>query len=141
MESKQELQQVLQQLADNNRKQVRYARVQCFFAILAAVLCFLILLTAARIVPQVQELAGQISSISRQAEVVLTNLETVTEELAEADISGMVAEVDTLVDSSQIGVEQALEKINAIDIDTLNKAIANLSKIVTPLAKLVERFS
>ena len=139
MESKSET-KLLEELAESSRKQLRCAQLQCFFTLAAAIFCLLLLLTAARLVPQIRELAGQISSISAQAEVVLSNLEIVTEELAQSDIAGMVADVDTLVSSSQTGAEQALEKINAIDIDTLNKAIEDLAKIVSPLASLINRF-
>lgn len=132
--------QILQQLADSNRKQVRFARIQCIFAILSALFCLLILLGVFQILPQIQELAVQISSLSAQAETVLTNLEVVTEELAQADIAGMVTNVDSLVSSSQSGVEQALVKIEAIDIDALNKAIADLSAVISPLANLINRF-
>ena len=140
MESNPNLQQLLEQLERSNRKQLRCARIQCIFTVAAAVFCLLLLVTATRIVPQVQELAGRISDITAQAEVVLNNLEVVTEQLAQADIAGMVSDVDTLVSGSQQGVEQALEKINAIDITTLNKAIQDLSSIVAPLAKLIGRF-
>lgn len=140
MESNPNLQPLLEQLERSNRKQLRCARIQCIFTVAAAIFCLLLLVTATRIVPQVQELAGRISDITAQAEVVLNNLEVVTEQLAQADIAGMVSDVDTLVSGSQQGVEQALEKINAIDITTLNKAIQDLSSIVTPLAKLIGRF-
>ena len=132
--------QILQQLADSNRKQVRFARIQCIFAILSALFCLLILLGVFQVLPQIQELAVQISSLSAQAETVLTNLEVVTEELAQADIAGMVTNVNSLVSSSQSGVEQALVKIEAIDIDALNKAIADLSAVISPLANLINRF-
>ena len=33
-------------------------------------------------------------------------------------------------------MEEALSKIQAIDIDTLNEAIDGLNKVVSPLAKL-----
>lgn len=132
--------QILQQLADSNRKQVRFARIQCIFAILSALFCLLILLGVFQVLPQIQELAVQISSLSAQAETVLTNLEVVTEELAQADIAGMVTNVDSLVSSSQSGVEQALVKIEAIDIEALNKAIADLSAVISPLANLINRF-
>ena len=132
--------QILQQLADSNRKQVRFARIQCIFAILSALFCLLILLGVFQVLPQIQELAVQISNLSAQAETVLTNLEVVTEELAQADIAGMVTNVDSLVSSSQSGVEQALVKIEAIDIDALNKAIADLSAVISPLANLINRF-
>ena len=132
--------QILQQLADSNRKQVRFARIQCIFAILSALFCLLILLGVFQVLPQIQELAVQISSLSAQAETVLTNLEVVTEELAQADIAGMATNVDSLVSSSQSGVEQALVKIEAIDIEALNKAIADLSAVISPLANLINRF-
>lgn len=131
--------QILEQLAASSRKQERYARIQCIFTIAAALFCLLLLISVIRVIPQVQQLAGQISSLSSQAETVLTNLETVTDELAQADISGMVSDVDALVSSSQEGVQQALTKINAIDIDTLNQAIEDLAKIVAPLANLVNK--
>jgi predicted PurR-regulated permease PerM len=132
--------QILQQLADSNRKQERFARIQCIFAILSTLFCLLILLGVFQVLPQIQELAVQISNLSAQAETVLTNLEVVTEELAQADIAGMVTNVDSLVSSSQSGVEQALVKIEAIDIDALNKAIADLSAVISPLANLINRF-
>ena len=42
--------------------------------------------------------------------------------------------------TSEKGVEQALEKINAMDIDTLNQAIQALHDVVEPLAKLTRIF-
>ena len=44
----------------------------------------------------------------------------------------------TLLD--QEGVEQALEKIQSIDIEKLNQAIASLNDVVEPLAKLTKIF-
>lgn len=131
--------QILQQLADSNRKQLRLARIQCLFTVASAVFCLLLLLNVVRILPQIQALAEQISGLSSQAETVLTNLETVTDELAQADISGMVSSVDTLAQTSQSGIQQALEKVNAIDIQALNQAIEDLAKVVSPLANLVQR--
>ena len=131
--------QILQQLAESNRKQLRFARIQCIFTIASAVFCLLLLLSVVRILPQVQELAAQISGLSTQAETVLTNLETITDELAQADIGGMVANVDSLAQTSQSGIQQALEKVNAIDIETLNTAIEDLAKVVSPLASLIQK--
>ena len=133
--------QILQQLAESSRKQERFARIQCIFTVASAVFCLLLLLSVSRVVPQVQALAEQISGLSSQAETVLTNLETVTDELAHADIDSMVSNVDALAKTSQSGVQQALEKVNGIDIENLNKAIDDLSKIVSPLADLVQKLS
>ena len=94
----------------------------------------------AKIVPDVKELSGEIATVAVQAETVLTNLETVTNELAAADLEALVADVDSLVTSSQAGVESALGKLNAIDMETLNKAIRDLAEVVEPLARMANIF-
>ena len=132
-------QQALEQLVASSRKQERYARIQCVCAVAAALFCLLLLISVCRVIPEIQQLAAQVNNLSSQAETVLNNLETVSDALVQADIPGMVDNVSTLVDSSQEGVQQALEKVNAIDIDTLNKAIENLTTIVTPLANIVNK--
>ena len=72
---------------------------------------------------------------------IFTDLQTVTDELTQVDLAGMVSNVDSLVTSSQEAVTQATEKLEAIDIDALNSAIADLSSVVGPLADLVENLS
>ena len=140
MEMSPEMRTLMEKLEKSNRQQVRSARLQCFFSFLAAVCCLLLLLTVAKIVPDIKELSGEISGIALQAETVLTNLETVTEELAAADLESLVTNVNGLVATSQTGVEQAVDKLNAVDMETLNKAIEDLAKVVEPLAKLAGMF-
>ena len=140
MEMNPEMQVYLEKLEKSNRQQVRCARLQCLFSVLAAVCCLLLLLTVAKIVPDIKSLSDEISGIAAQAESVLTNLETVTEELAEADFSTMVQNMDDLVLTSQEGVSKALEKMEAMDIEALNKAVANLAAVVEPMAKFFKVF-
>ena len=82
-----------------------------------------------------------------QAEAVLTNLETVTTELANVDLNSMVqnvdalvTDVDGLVGTSQVGVEQAMEKLNAIDFDALNEAIKDLCDVIDPIARFFNKY-
>ena len=140
METNPELQELLTRLEKSNRQQVRYARLQCLFAVLAAVCCCAMLFAVLSVVPQIQQIALQIQDLGTQTETVLTNLESVTAELAEVDLGSMVSNVDTLVADSQEGVKQALDKINELDIDSLNRAIADLSAVVKPLADFFNRF-
>jgi len=141
METNQQLQELLTKLEKTGRQQVRCARLQCFFAILAAVCCCAMLLAVLSVVPQIQQIAGQVQDLGSQAETVLGNLDAVTSELAQVDLSSMVSNVDTLVTDSQEGVKQALDKINELDIGSLNQAIADLSAVVKPLADFFGRFS
>ena len=140
MENNQKLMDLLEQMEKANRKQVAYARLQFVFSVIAAICCILLLLAGVKVLPQLQEAA-------LQAETVLTNLETVTTELAQADLIGMVENVDALVTNvdglvgtSQVGVEQAMAKINAIDFDALNDAIKDLSDVIEPIAKFFNTF-
>ena len=73
-------------------------------------------------------------------ELVMGNLQVITSELADTDIDGMINNVNRLVTSSQQDVEDALSKVNAIDFDSLNKAIKDLSDVIAPLAKFVNLF-
>ena len=136
MEMNQQMLEYMEKMEKSNRQQVRFARVQCVFSILAAVCCLLLLLTVAKLVPDIRELSGQISTIAVQAETVLTNLETVTEELAAADLSSVVEDVDALVVTSQEALLEALTKVNSIDIETLNIALEHLAKIVERLERV-----
>ena len=140
MDKNQKLMDLLEQMEKANRKQVAYARLQFIFSVIAAICCILLLLAGVKVLPQLQEAA-------LQAETVLTNLETVTTELAQADLIGMVENVDALVTNvdglvgtSQEGVEQTMAKINAIDFDALNDAIKDLSDVIEPIAKFFNTF-
>ena len=140
MEQDQKFVELLQQMEKSNRKQVAYARLQFVFSLIAAVCCVALLLVGVKILPQLQE-------ATKQAETVLENLETVTTELAQADLSGMVENIDALVTNvdglvgtSQAGVEETMKQINGIDFDALNDAIKDLSNVIEPIAKFFNTF-
>ena len=140
MESDQKLLELLEQIKVTSHKQVFYSRLQFIFTVITAVACITLLLVFVKVLPQLDE-------IVLQTETVLDNLETVTTELANSDISGMVENMDTLVknvddlvSTSQSGVEQTIKKLNAIDFDALNRAIKDLSDVVEPIAKFFKTF-
>ena len=139
MEEK-DLREILEKLDKSNRQQLRYAKLQSALLVLTA-LCFLVLVVlVARLAPQLQSFATEAHGLLAQAETVLANLEQVSGELTEVEFVKMIDDVDALVTSSQAGLEEALEKVNSIDLETLNEAIDGLSKVVEPLAKLFNVF-
>lgn len=139
MEEK-DMREILERLDKSNRQQVRYARLQSILAVLAA-LCFIgLVVVVGSIVPELMDFASEAESLLGQAEVVLTNLEDVTNELAQVEFTKMIDDVNGLVTSSQQGLEGTLEKINSIDIETLNEAIDGLAKVVEPLSKFFKVF-
>ena len=143
----QKLTELLEEIKKGNDKQILYARMQCIFSVIAALCCLIVLIVGLKILPDLQTAVAQ-------AETVLTNLEGVTSELAKTDLGNMVENVDglvknvdgliqdvgKLVHTSQDGVEQTMEKIDAIDFETLNKAIEDLSKVIEPIAKFFNVF-
>lgn len=117
-----------------DNKQLRLAKLQCILTGVAAVCCLGVFILVCALMPRVYGLAGQM-------EAVLANLDEVTQELAQADLAGMVENVDTLATTSQSAVEHAAEKLDTIDLDTLNKAIKDLADVVEPLAKFFNVFN
>lgn len=140
MDKDQKLLELLERIEKTNRRQMWYARLQFIFTIVAAVACIVLLLTGMNVLPKLEDAATQ-------AEIVLDNLESVTSELAKSDLSGMVENMDALVNNvdglvstSQEGVEQTIKKLNSVDFDALNSAISDLSDVIEPIAKFFKTF-
>lgn len=141
MESSNDMQKLLKQLEASSSRQLKYSRLQCYFAAAAAVCCLILLVVALGIMPQLRSMSSDVIELAEQAETVLGNLETVTGELAEADLNGMVEDVGALVSDSQSAVNRAAEKFDSIDMETLNKAIRDLADVVEPLANFFNIFN
>ena len=133
MEEKKELQEWMDRLEKFNHQQAKYARLQCLFTVVAAVCCVSLFALVYIKMPAMRD--GVV-----KMETVLENLETVTDQMADMDLATMVKNVDDLVVTSQAGVEQAMDQLNAIDFNTLNRAIDDLADVVDPLAKFFNVF-
>ena len=133
MDERNDFQQMMERIDRSNRRQARYGLLQCVFSIIAALCCVVLLLMVMSALPQLQQM-------SEQAGTILSNLEAISTELSTLDLSGMVSNVDSLVTESQNSLNGAMSKLDAIDIDALNKAIKDLAAVVEPLAKLSKIF-
>lgn len=133
MEQDKNMLQLLEKMERNSARQLMYARLMCLFSVIAAVCCICIIFKLNSLLPQLQTFAAQ-------AEAVLTNLESATQELASVDLNGMVSGITDLVTASQTGVEEAIGKLNELDIEALNKTINDLSVVVERLARIASIF-
>lgn len=135
-----------------DKKQERLAKLQCILTGVAAACCLGILILVCTLMPRVYGLVEKTETVLTNLEAVtgqlegqmdgiLTNLEEVTQELAQTDLAGMVENVDTLATTSQSAVEHATEKLDTMDLDTLNKAIKDLADVVEPLARFFNVFN
>ncbi len=140
--------ELLQEIRNENKREMKYARTQMrlavFTSFISLVIIIIVAIGVAFIIPRVTLLANeaeailqQTNSLMIQAETVMDNMEHVTNDLAKADITGMLSDVDNLVTSSEASMSEAMKKVTDIDINSLNQAIKDLGSIVSPLAKLL----
>lgn len=141
MEENRQILELLERMEKNSRRQVRLGRIQCLLTLVAAVFCGAAFLVLLRVLPQILEVLPQIDSVLNQMHTVLGNLETTTQQLAQIDLTGMVTDVDALVTTAQESLSQTMQKMNTIDLNTLNKAISDLAAVVEPMSKILRAFS
>ena len=67
---------------------------------------------------------------------ITTELETITKELSTVDWNKLSTDIGDTAVQAQESMKVAGEAVEAMDIETLNEAIADLKAIVEPLAKL-----
>ncbi len=140
MEENKELLELLQKIEKANRQQVKLTRFVCILALIAAVFCGCTLGLVYSVLPEITDILPQISGVASQMQTVLSDLEQATRQLSVMDFTGMVEDVDTLVTTAQDSLEQTMGKLDAIDFNTLNRAIADLAKVVEPMSKLMNVF-
>lgn len=131
--SAEEFRQIMEKLEKSNAGQERYAKKQYRMSQITAlasilVLC-VVLYTSASLIPKVNQLLDDI-------QVSVTNIQNISQDLAEADLPKMIQDVDSLVSVSESSIQTAVNKLNSIDFDALNSAITDLSNIVRPLGRL-----
>ena len=141
MEQSKEILELLQKIEKSNRTQVRTGRLMCLLGLVGAVCGGIALVLVIQVLPRLEEILPQINTVLEQMKTVLGNLEQTTAQLAAIDLEGMVSNVDALVATGQEGLEQTMDKLNSIDLNTLNKAITDLAKVIEPLANFISRFS
>ena len=152
MEENNQMQELILRIDASNKEQAKYAKWQCIFSAGAAVSCIAVLVILVCLLPKLDAIvtqaeaviadAQQVSSQLAQAdwEGLTSDLEALSKQMVDANLGGIAQDVSTLVQSSQVGLEEALAKLNAIDLTTLNKAISDLSNVVAPLARVLNRF-
>ena len=127
---------LLNQIREESENEKKYTRklfhVMQFFAGIMAALTIALVIMASFYVPKVTILLERMNT-------VVDSMDKVTKDLADADIKKTVNDIDTFVVSSQGNMESAMDKVSAIDIESLNKAIQDLSAVVEPLANFFGR--
>ncbi len=131
--SAEEFRQIMEKLEKSNAGQEKYARKQYRMSQITAIASILVLCTvlytSSSLIPKVNQLMDDI-------QVSVTNIQHISQDLADADLPKMIQDVDSLVSTSESSIQTAVDKLNSIDFDALNSAITDLSNIVRPLGRL-----
>ena len=93
-----------------------------------------LILTAAFLFVIIRLLPGLTQALD-QANAVLADAGAAIEDLQEVSHN-----VNELVDSGSLAIGQTMEKIEQMDIEQLNGAIADLNRVIEPLAEFFGRF-
>ena len=93
-----------------------------------------LILTAAFLFVIIRLLPGLTQALD-QANAVLADAGEAIEDLQEVSQN-----VNELVDSGSLAIGQTMEKIEQMDIEQLNGAIADLNRVIEPLAEFFGRF-
>lgn len=143
MERNEELISVLKELREENAAQRRLLEKQCR---ITRRLSILLVCLVAAVAVFLFTLLPKITSTLDELNVVVENTQEITDELKAADIEGTIRSlsdtlnsVNGLVTDSSESLSITLKKMEAMDIDTLNKAINDLYHVVDPLASLFSR--
>lgn len=150
MEQNRELILAIQELTEENRKQQALLEKQCrttrtlgllLVCLIVVVGTFLFIM-----LPKVTATLKGFDTTLNELNVVVENTQIITEELKTADIEGTIHSlsntlnsVNGLVEDSADSLTTSLKKLEDLDINTLNKAIQDLYKVVNPLSSLFGR--
>ena len=107
------------------KKQLFYMRIHTAASlILTAALLFVII----RLLPGLTHALDQANEVLASAGAAIEDFQEVSEN------------VNELVNSGSLAVGQTMEKIDQMDIEQLNEAIADLNRVIEPLAEFFGRF-
>lgn len=143
--------EILERMEKLSQQQARYGKLQCLFSLVSAVLFAIVLAVVLSLLPKVGGIIDQVDTVLSHAEQVsrqlaeadiegvMTDLKDVTAQMASTDLGGLAQDVSELVQTTQESVEEAMGKVNSMDLESLNQAIADLASVVKPLAALFGR--
>ena len=132
--------EILANLEKQSRQQLRFTKLLCVFCALMLVCALVLTISLSGAVKQILAMAEPLQALATQAETVIANLDTVAQDLANADLGAMVENINSLTADSQLAVTEALSTLDSIDIEVLNQAITDLASVVEPLAKFAKLF-
>ena len=131
---------LLEELVNNSKKQLFYARIR---TVLTLVIAGGIALCMAVLVPKLILTIENANSIMAQASETITLASEAIESITSMSesITTMGDNMDTFITDNSETLTGVMEKIEGIDFEGLNSAIEDLGAVVEPLANFFGKFT
>ena len=122
-------------LAELLKEQKRSLMSEKVAAIAGVLLCLLLLIAVAALVPR-------LLGVLRQADQTLSQVQLTVDQAQQSlqKIDTLVQNTDSIVVENTGAVAEAMQKLNQVDLESLNSSISSLSTILEPLAAFLGRF-
>lgn len=89
------------------------------------------------------DILSKFNALYTQLEAAAVNITTLSAQIENADLPGLVSDVndlvenaDTLVTESTENLDSVVKKIDNVDFEKLNQAIDDLASVIEPIAQL-----
>ena len=99
-------------------------------AVLMGIICAVVVISAITIVPRVNRTL-------REAQQAIEAMNEIADSLDVEELGGLITDTHEFVNTSNEELADAMERVESIDIDTLNRAIQDLEAIVEPIARMM----
>ena len=119
------------EMATTEKKQLKYQKLSFLMSLFS---CLFTAAMLAILIYVIQMLMPKVDTIYQSTMVSLNNLETLTEDLKTADLSGTVNNINGLTIQATGDLTDTMDKLNSVDLEKLNEAIENLNNTVKPMA-------
>lgn len=121
------MEELMQEFIKQQKKTNRIHTIMLIVCMAACVGVFLVVAYVSSVLVPI------LNDVSKSVETLTTTLET--------NLASLQVISDSIVNQNVVGgLAEGIEKIQGIDIDTLNSAIKDLQDVVAPLAKTVNFF-
>lgn len=122
------------EMAITEKAQLRYQKLSFVMSTLS---CIFMAAVLAVVIGLCVYVVPKVNTIYNSTMVTLANMEKITADLNEADLGGTVGNINDLTVQATGDLHKAMDKLNEVDLKTLNDSIQSLHDIVEPLAKLL----
>ena len=118
-------------MAITEKKELKYQKLSFLCSLLSAIFMGAVL---AVVITVVLYAMPKVDAIYKSTMISLQNLETLTTSLNQADLAGTVNHINELTVQATDSLGNTMDRINSIDLEKLNTAIANLNATIEPMA-------